>query len=214
MLERLNATLRQRWNRTKMTWEESPSSGEDPSLSVILDSLLTTLERAVDDTLKGSSNLTGERPIEETRWIAVSTERETISQQTTNTQLAKEEHMTFSCSIRPIWKNQVWQRNLMLHEHREVREYLSRPEIVKEYGGAIGSWYPVERKATHTITGVEMDPNEQIGGTIDPNERIIAEIENGDGRKLVTTRCWTRMKRRVKIIPHEGNGTVRIRDPG
>ena len=40
-----------------MTWEDSPDSGEDSSLLVILDSLLTTLERAVDNTSKESIKL-------------------------------------------------------------------------------------------------------------------------------------------------------------
>ena len=56
-LKRLNATLQEQWNCTKMTWEDSPDSGEDSSLLVILDSLLTTLERAVDNTSKESIKL-------------------------------------------------------------------------------------------------------------------------------------------------------------
>ena len=47
-LEGLSAALQEQWNCTKMTWEESPECGKDPSLLVILDSLLATLERAVD----------------------------------------------------------------------------------------------------------------------------------------------------------------------
>ena len=196
-LQRLNATLRERENNTKTTREESPDGGEDPNLLIILDSLLTKLERVVDITSKGLMDWIERHSIKKAREVAALPEGEWNSQGAITTQREDAMEGAFSCKIKPIGDGKVWQREITLRKNQEIREYLSQPGVAEEYRGASEERHPVEQKTTYTIiknTGIEMYPSEKTEGTTEPIEKSIAEIEKKGERKITTMRCWTRLK--------------------